>query len=314
MATVNGFDPAALSIDGARHPGEIWRVGLYASTSGDEGVVEGVDCRVTQLSTPGGGVAISAGAVLVRNRSASVRNQTYAANGRVGSTVDVTATGASGRSDLVVIRIKDPQYSPWQALSGPTTQYVEPFVIQNVPAGTETAASLNLGYSAVALARLDIPANTTIITNTMIKDVRKLPRPRRERHVMVQLPGVTSTSPAPGGSAQFTNLNNGIAIPSWASEVKIIVLAGQLQYTGAMTGRLRAELGPLITQESGLASDSGPFRTTVVMAGEVAIPANLRGTTQNIRLTATGVSGAGRLISDQWTTLVIDTEFVEKAD
>lgn len=320
MANVNGFDPAAYSIDGARHRGELLRVAEYAATSGNEGIVEGVDCKVTQLSTPGGGVSISAGAVVVRNRSASVRNQTYVANGRVESRLDVTATGGSARSDLIVIRVKDPQYTPWTTLSGPDTQYVEPFVIQNVGTTITTAAQLNLGYSAVALARIDVPANTTVITTAMIKDLRKLARPRRERHVMVQYPGIADETGVTGVREQLSNLNNPIFCPEWATELKLIVTVGGGRYNGVMTGLIRAEYGYTInsstflaTQDSGLTSD-GAQRSTVVMGGELAIPANYRGLTHNIRMSALRTSGANVFQIDQYSTIIVDTEFVEVPD
>jgi hypothetical protein len=324
MATINGFDPAALSIDGARHRGELWRVGLYASTSGSEGIVETPDCKVSQLSTAGAGVSISAGAVLIRNRSASVRNQSYAANGRVTSQVDITATGASGRSDMVVIRVKDPQYSPWGALSGADTQYVEPFVIQNVPASTTRASELNLGYSATELARIDIPANTTVITSAMIKDMRKLAQPRRERHVLVLNPGISDATGATNVREQLSNMDNPIFCPDWASELKLIVTVSQARYNGVMNGAIRAEYGYgsgdnptfLATQDSGLDAPTGNVttRTTVVAAGELVIPASYRGKTHNVRLGAMRTVGTGSLSIDQWTTFIVDAEFVQVPD
>jgi hypothetical protein len=329
MANINGFDPAAYSIDGARHRGELLRVSQYASTSGAEGIVEAVDCKVTQLATPGAGVAIGAGAVLVRNRSGSVRNQTYAANGRVESRLDIAPTGASPRSDLIVVRIKDPQYSPWGGLSGADTQYVEPFVIQNVPNTTYLATQLNLGYSAVALARVDIPANTSVITTAMIKDVRSVAIPLRQRHVLVVYPGATTDSPGVAGAlAQFTNLNNPIFCPPWATELKLIVTIAQAAYiTGPFTGALRAEYGYTInsstflaTEESGVDSvnTSGtayPYRSTIVVAGELKIPANYRGLTHNIRLRyRAGAQVTGRLRSDSYTTIIVDHEFVATPD
>jgi hypothetical protein len=95
MALVNGFQPAAWGIDGARHNAELMRFALYASTGGAEGIVEATDLKVHQLTTPGTQVVIDAGGCLVKNRSASQRNQSYGLNGRLESRLDVAATGGS---------------------------------------------------------------------------------------------------------------------------------------------------------------------------------------------------------------------------
>lgn len=319
MALVNGFDPAAYSIDGARHRGELLRVAEYAATQGSEGIVEAADCKVTQLGTPGAGVAISAGAILMRNRSASVRNQTYVANGRVGSQVDVAATGASARSDLIVVRAKDPQYAPWTALSGADTQYVEPFVVQNVPATTKSFKELNLGYSAYALARVDIPANTTAITNAMIKPLRKLARPRRERNILTYYPDAAYQTPTPPDRAQFTNLNAPVECPEWATQLTVLGTVAQGIYvTAAMTGTMRVEYGYTInsstflyTEDAGIHTDSAGYRAAVTAAGSIVVPANYRGLTHNFRLSARGGTGTGKYRADTYSTVIVDYEFVE---
>ncbi len=182
MANVYGFDPTAWSIDGARHRGELLRLLAYAATSGAEGIVSPGDCKVHALSTPGSQVAVDTGGLIIRNRSANVRNQSYVANGRTETRLDVAPTGtAGGRTDLVVVRIEDPQYSPWATPpvgEAADYRYVKPFIIENVPASTRSATELNLGYSAVALSRITIPANTSTITDAYITDLRKLARPR----------------------------------------------------------------------------------------------------------------------------------------
>lgn len=336
MANVNGFDPGPYAVDGSRLRAATLRAALAASTSKAEGIVSPADCKVHQLPVPGAGVAIDRGTVLVRNRSGSVRDETYAARGALDSTVDGPASSPQARSHLVVLRIKDPEFSPWVLPAGTdaaTYQYPEPIIIQNVPAGTTSAAQLNLGYSAVALARLDIPANATTITDSMIKDLRKVALPRRERFV-------TSWRQPSGTSEWWSHEWNGaprhypaamsipVACPEWATQVKMIVNVGNmLEFGGAFTGGMRAEYGwggqtqviAGFTEMSGLHNENEASRpterNTIVIAGELYLPADYRGKTHNVRLAAEINPGAeGTIAVDEWTTVTVDLEFVEVAE
>lgn len=335
MADTIGFDPVAWSVDGGRHNGELYRVLAYAATSGAEGIVSPGDCRVRQLTTPGGQVAVDAGALLVRNRSANVRNQTYAANGRAETRLDIRPTGAAPRSDLIIVRIEDPQYSPWSAVppeQAPTFQYVRPFVLEGVSASTVNFWSLNLGYSAYALARVDIPANTTVITNAMIKDLRQVAIPRRHREVRVWSPPVATLRLDPAdaglGYKHFPVLNQLVACPEWATEMKIIVMVGNLLQRGDFTGGMRAEYGwnlpgnPfLATQVAGLHhigpdSADDQDRDTILIADTLAIPADYRGKEHYVRTRSYYNNSApktGNATQDQWLNIVVDIEFTEKA-
>lgn len=335
MANSIGFDPVAWSVDGGRHNGELYRVLAYAATAGAEGIVSAPDCKVHQLSTPGGQVAVDAGALLIRNRSANVRNQTYAANGRTETRLDIRPTGAESRSDLIIVRIEDPQYAPWSAVpagEAPTFQYVRPIVIEGVSANTINFWSLNLGYSGYALARVDIPANTTVITDAMVKDLRALAQPRRHRVVKIYTPGDIRYAPAAGAPrGWFPRTDVGILCPEWATRVQMVVTYTGLRFdVGDITGHTRAEYGwatgdvpgegdteglPMIaTQYTGLHYEwsGGADRKTVVIAGDLAIPASYRGKVHQVRTgTKINANWLGRVTADEWTTIVVDMEFVE---
>lgn len=338
MANTSGFDPVAWSIDGGRHRGELLRVLAYAATSGAEGIISAPDCKVHQLAVPGTQVAVDAGALLIRNRSGNARNQTYVANGRVESRLDIQRTDVgAARSDLVVVRIEDPQYAgfPKPPVGEEAEwEYVKPFVIQNVGANITSAAQLNLGYPAVALARIDIPANTTVITNSMIKDLRKIANPRRQRFV-------SSWRPADGTAERldvvdqnlrlFPSMQKLVPCPEWATQVKMIVNVGNLVHGGQrVTGGMRAEYGwnlpgnPYVfTEHSGIhyvvpESDAwSTERNTIIIAGEAALPASFRGKEHRVRIgtNLNGVLGEGmsrgHISADEWTTITVDMEFVE---
>lgn len=331
MANVNGFETAAWSINGARHRGSLLRVANYAGVGGSEGIIgESGGLKVTQN---GGGtpqVNIATGAVTFLNRSSGAKSQSYTAMAPLVSSVDIAANGTGAtRYDLVIVRAKDPEYAGFTLPGGSdplTYQYVEPLVIQNVPAGTKDWAayvtSLGTPYSAYALARIAVPPGGSNITTGMITDLRKIAMPRRERRVMVQYPGVLDTTGATGVREQLSNLNNAIFCPQWATELKLIVTVAAGRYSGNMNGQLRAEYGYgagdsptfLFTQDSGLDSSDGTTRSTVVAAGELAIPANYRGKDHNVRISALRTLGTGNFGINEYSTLVIDAEFVEVAD
>ena len=333
MALVNGFQPAAWAIDGARHQGELARFALYAATGGAEGIVEATDLKVHQLTTPGTQVVIDAGGALVKNRSASQRNQTYGLNGRLESRVDVAATGGSLRRDLVCVRPKDPQYAPWTSVVGGgdplTFQYVEPFIVQNVPAGTTTAASLNLGYTALELARLEIPAGTTNITDAMIVDLRKLAQPRRdpffERYDHAA--GV-ATRDYSGNLNTYVRVPTDVAfaslvVPTWATRATVRVNITGLQIiTGNLAGAWRYKMTggspstSVYTKETYVNEQifGAGTRHSYEISSEVAIPAAMRGFTLQGNPEWKRTGGAGTLRTSPDTQVVVDIVWLEVAD
>lgn len=335
MANVNNFDTTAFSIDGARHRGELLRAFAYAATGGREGVVTAFDCRVSQLSTAGQSVQISAGAVAMRNRSAGAVAQSYVVENRATSTCDIAPTGGSGRSDLVIVRAKDPQYSPWQTIVGAndpaTFQYVEPMVIQNVPNSTTSAAQLGLGYSAFALARIDIPAGTSNITDAMIHDLRTVIQPahapEEARTVRTGTgPGTPTVLLAGHTTWQwFPIINELIYCPVWATRATMVVMVNSILLRGAPTlGGLRAEYGwnsddSLITTDTvGLHSEGNiALRQTLVLAKTFAIPASFRDKAHYVRTGGymnLNTDPNSTVTMDNYSSYVVDLQFEEVAD
>lgn len=309
MTNVIGVDPVAWSIDGGSHPGSLLRKALYAAVGDAEGIVGILDCKVHQLTSAGPQVEIDTGAVAMLNRYTGGAQQTYIATASALSRMDVDPTSGASRSDLVVMRVRDPQYATvpgWTAPAAPTFQYAIPEVIKNVPPSTETAAELNLGYPAVELARIDLPSSTTNITNAMIKDKRKLARPRERLDAFTHLPvqAVGSGQKLLGTSFVKwpTALTRATKIPSWASEVTFEILLGGIRAnTNGTWGSLRAHLGPVgggntvTTQEVGydinVPAANNYDRMTIVIADTKSIPAAIRGTSQDFTLT--GKMGSG---------------------
>lgn len=331
MADEIGFDPVAYAVDGGTLDGAALRTAVH---DGSEGILTHTDLRVHQLPTAGGQIVIDPGAARILNRSAGGRNQTYVASARQLSKLDVAPNNTNTpRSDLVVVRIEDPEFAPWPAVpedQAENYQYTRPRVLSPVPATTSRLTDLNLAvpYSGIAVARIDIPANTSAITDAMITDLRRVARPQRERDVQLWVPpNQTVDLPDTNGTrVHFPVLNQPVYVPEWATHAKMVVTLGNILAKGYFTGHVRAELGfgpnmgvqHVATAYSGYHHDPQGEewnRQTVVIGGELFIPANFRGRDQFIRTGSYGNAGMpGRMTQDPWMTVVTDVEFLEVAD
>lgn len=332
MANVINFDPVAVAIDGPKHRAELFRVLAYAATQGSEGVIAPYDCRVLDLfPTPGPQIRIQSGAVAIRNRSSNIDNQTYIANNRLETRLDVAPTGATGRTDLVIVRLRDPQYSPWtsvipQGADINTFQYAEPLIIQNVPAGTTSALDLNLGYSAYALAKITIPPNTTNITQAMITTLRKVAVQRRTDFFKRQ--------DVPNGTEPFSSATEdtwlkfppstaipdiSIPIPDFATKAKIrIDITGLSLFSGNFSAswQYRMFLGTdIITSANTFMNETEASlqRLSFVLSDDMTIPDTLRGKTVTGRLELMKHDGAGRLQANGGTQVSTDIVFYGSA-
>lgn len=306
---------------GAEHGAEIGRLLAYAAVGGAEGIVGVGDLKVTAQTVPGASVKHTAGAAILLNRSVGGDQQVYM--GRSPSEVNpiaIGATGGAGRSDLIVVRVEDPQYSPWGAPpdveSGP---YIYTRVISGVPSTTKTAAELNLGYAAIALARIDIPVSTATITDAMITDLRKVARPRTQRELLTAQQ-VTDNDLTSGTFVTWPAVATwSVDIPSWATKAKIIatVAGAQTQNSAQAYGKIKVVLDTLSTQQFTYDENwLGVQRKQVYVADTLAIPSGIRGTTVTVKIQATRdiAQGAGYLQADAATAAALDIQFVETAE
>ncbi|WP_228994304.1 hypothetical protein [Streptomyces sp. DH8] len=305
--------PRPILTDGATHPAQQFRNLVSDLARDNEGVTRGTDLKVTQLSTPGSSVQVSSGTGLVRGRYTAYQG-TYAVM-NVGSTnVAIAPTGGSPRSDMLIIRVEDKEY---EGNIDPTSGEVNYFqVISNV---SSSATTIPDGRTGIPLARIDIPASTSTITNAMIKDIRQIANPRRERRVWTQ--AVTTTSTELGASTTYAHFSTAagwnIPIPPWASAATILVTGSALKLTAnPFYGGFRATFGASLILQNVTIDDqgSGTRRTQSVAADTLTIPDAYRGTTQLLRAQAAAYSGnTGRISVDASTTLIADVEFTEAA-
>lgn len=328
MATVNGFRPGPWSVDGSTHPGELLRVAAYALAQASEGVVQPGDLKATQLSTPGTQVRMNTGAAIFNNRKVAEGDESYIVLARGESRVDVPASPVGvARSHLVCVRVEDPQFGgftgPPNAGAAETWQYVVPFLYQNVPSNTTTWSQVAETYAAYAVARVDVPAGVSIITDSMIKDLRRVARPRSEPYVIpYTVPSAQNLISVPY-AAWPPAASGSIFIPSWATKALVEMRMGGIVATnGPTSGFLRFRLGTstfAYSRENSYDSDipvsSYHERLDIGLGDTIDIPAALRGTTQNYRMEGhkNSNAGGGWLSADEFSQLYLKITFLETA-
>lgn len=295
---------------GGTHPARAFRMMIRDLASGNQGVTEGNDLKVSQWSTPGSGVRVGDGSAVVTGAAWGQGSYTQY---NVGDAIVPTApTGASARSDLICLRVQDPEYEGNRDPAADDIGYFH--VVSGVSA---TARAVPAGMTAIPLARVDIPANTATITNGLITDLRQIANPRRDRKLYTSYPtslseltyqdGVWRTWPA---AAKWS-----VPIPTWAVSAKIIVTIAGLRLSRAWVfASMQTQLGTALGDVTAIDDDqgSGVRRQTVVVADDLAVGATLRGTTQTLSLrTFMSKSETGDLSVDGSTSIIADVEFTE---
>lgn len=309
--------PVPIATMGAEHSAQQFRMMIKDLARDNQGVTTGSDLKVTALATPGGAVQIGDGSAVIAGKVSPVQGYYNAYN--IGSdTVDIAATGSTSRSDMLVLRVEDPEYE------GNRDPAVDPIVFfEVIPNVSSTATTVPAGYSAIPLARIDIPPSTATITNAMIKDLRQIANPRRER-VLETYYYSGSLTEISGTSSTWKSHPNvilaNLVIPSWAATAKIVFSAINLRLAGgAVFGAFRFMLGGVeAAQEVWIDDNQGNVarRVYVEMAETISLtsPAGstMRGTTQPVRARMrTDPLNDGSIGVDNRTTFKIDVEFLE---
>lgn len=328
------WDPVPWMVaGGALHSTNVARNVAYAAFGGREGVVDPKGLEVRATTPTGPQVEVWPGTVAIQHRGIGIKDEMYVGNHTALSEVDIAPTGATGRSDLIVVRVEDPNEpgSTWEAPADPVTgPYIFTRVISNVPATTRTAADLGLGHSMIALARIDIPANTATITQSMVTDLRQLTHSRAERAFRVFSTDGTENVLTWSYSTWQTFPSVAILttkIPSWATHVRGIgqvagILAGNNANANQTTGI--ATLGFIVPgvpefelNHTYWATDAsvGMERLAVFCGGEgTRIPEAARGKTVTIHLKFQ--RGAGDNMLQFWWggTASIDVDFYQQPE
>lgn len=308
----------------AEHSAEVARTLAYQAIGGKEGLARVGDLTVQALAVPGGAVQVLPGAAGILNRGSGGAGQAYV--GRVGSavTVPVAPTGSgAGRSDLVVFRVKDPQYgggAPASAVAGP---YIFVEIVSGVPAETKRLQAVpgREADSAVTLARIDLPPSTGTVTNAMITNLAAVANPRRQRAMITKFPtGVRTIGSGSYGPWPLTADERPVVdVPEWATVVRISCIIMGAKFTAGSVetvAGIRTGFGTTTPgQNTILIEDAGSSagRHLYAVVGTHQIPASLRGTQQliNVQAQMTSPAGSGQWTADYQTSVLIDYEFSE---
>lgn len=305
--------PQPILTNGATHSAQQFRMLVRDLARGAEGITEGDDLKVTQRATPGGGITVSDGSGVVKGR-VNVYQGHYAVCNTGSVDVDIAATGASPRSDMLILRVEDPEY---EGTLNPAVDQITYFqVISNV---SSTATAIPDGRTGIPLARIDVPASTATITDAMITDLRSVANPRRDRNLYTQSP--TSMSTQIGGTTNTysyfsTAAGWTLSIPDWATTARIVLDIAGLRLTGGyIFGNVRATLGASLTMQPVVIDDnqgSTTRRIVHIVADTLTIPSSYRGTSQLLRAQFAGAPGnVGTVSVDSSSTLIADVEFFE---
>ncbi|WP_431959433.1 hypothetical protein [Actinacidiphila sp. bgisy160] len=313
------WDGVPWYVDGSTTPNEIVRALAWAGAGGDEGIVEATDLRVSALPAPSDAVSVAPGLAVIHLPLGGQGSEAYIARMASGEQVDIEPTDSSGpRSDLIIARIEDPNTdSQWPIPEDPTTgPYVFTRVITGVPTGTTSIHDVRPDDSAITLARVDLPANTSSVTAAMVTDLRQLTQPRVRRTVST-LTGQWATpddvGPITDEWEEFPlNATINLRVPTWATRAVLEgTWAGLLKPdTTEARGQLRVRLGDQTVVANYCTSSAG--RTTLIAGGEVTVAPELRGTVQPVALEGIGTAGYDKpLTADIGTTVQLAVTWVQ---
>jgi hypothetical protein len=310
---------------GAKHSTNIARLLAYAAFAGREGIITPKDLEVRALAVPGPQIRVFPGGASILNRAANIRQEAYVGRLPIEDVKDVTATGGTGRSDLVVARVENPwiESEPWDEPVDPEVgPYIFSRIIEGVPATTKTAKQLGLPDSMIELARLDIPVSTGTIQQAHIVDLRKLCQVLREREQNIAQPtGNDTLFEASPGRTWPAAIVSPTTVPEWATRCLVHgQVAGATMAAGNFTGYARVNLGGTVASgviTGGVATQSVALdfnaattvRVDVHAGGSIAIPASMRGQSVTIQIQAWKTGGSVNLVSNPTTTAWLDLEY-----
>ncbi|WP_328925562.1 hypothetical protein OG429_13500 [Streptomyces sp. NBC_00190] len=301
--------PVPLLTNGGTHSAQSFRMMVRDLARGAEGVTEGSDLKVTPLTVPAGGVLVGDGSGVIRGRAVPWQGHYTAYN--IGTeSVPVAPTGGTPRTDMVVMRVLDPEY---EGTRNPARDKIVAFEV--IPGVSVTATAPPPGFSAIPLARINLPANTGTVTAAMITDLRRIANPRRERRIQMIRGFPYSQSPAtPDKWSDWpTEARVQVEVPSWAVTANIVTQLG-VRFSGNPYTRLRHKFGSLFGAEITMDDDAvtGWSRENIMLGDTPQITPALRGTTQTLSIQTNPMAGSVFVLDvNGGSNCVFDVEFVE---
>lgn len=318
---------------GVEHSVETARMLAYAAFGGQEGIVGGKDLEVTANTVPDGTVLVWPGACVVIDRAPENLYQSYAARHLAQELVPIAATSGASRSDMIVVRIENPYYpgSPWpdpgtDPVARQDYDYVNVRVISGVDSDATTVRDLDLGYSAIPLARIDLPPATSTILAEHITDLRRLTSLQRDEQGKIISPENPETLTASAFTVWPTEAEMDVYVPEWATHVDMQVILAGIKYGDAgdnggsgwnVVGNLRLVLAEGTASQTNadqttynVEVDTGHDRATLLTGeGDVPVPQALRGTATTLKIQGKKNLGSAQLLSNHNSTISISATF-----
>lgn len=310
----------AFAVNEGRVPAEMLRRELWATSKGVSGIVTARDLKVTALPTPGPAVRVAAGGAICATRTTGAHAQeSYMLAQDSVATVPVSATGTF----YLIARIDD-----WHFTGNPAPDDKANALYWSF-ATVSTLDGINYPY--VPLARIT-RGSATNITNAMIRDLRVVVAPRKDRtlfaynltqadgpqHLISQTPQYWPDLPALDDWTVY--------VPEWAHSAQIVAAVNGVRCVpdsekwGVIYVRLGSAegwgQGNVETQHQRWdLGGSATGREHWEIADDVLVPEALRGTTQRLRIIASrrdNLSGSGPFL-DSSSSIKYDIEFHERA-
>lgn len=279
---------------------------VWALGGGQTGIVGPESLQVRATPTPGGNVRVLPGVftmaatpehLTMQTGYTSAPWQSYMRGVYQTQTVPIRATGSSGsRIDVVGIEINDPQYEGTTgSVDWENHQFWQVRVIEGANQGWNRPHHFgHLGRPFLPLARINIPANTGTITNSMITDLRFM-AVEREKTVEFLEPVNTGSSNLQIGSGQTSWYSfpevQGVTIPQWATHVKLKGTLTSYRVTGSGTASGSARMqftsgavGWQSTEETSFREDGSFLQSSLHVGGRFSLDYDTRNTGRDGRV------------------------------
>ncbi|MFF8769060.1 hypothetical protein [Kitasatospora sp. NPDC015120] len=299
-----------LMVTGGIHPARALRMMIRDLSSGSQGITEGGDLKVRATPTPGPGVRVGNGSAIIRGNVFGQGSYTQYNSG--DHPVPIAPTGATGRSDLLCLRVEDPEY---EGNRNPAADDIGYFHV--IPGVSATTTTVPPGMTAIPLARITQPPNCQTITDAMITDLRRIANPRSEHRVCTiggfgyapigDEVGVWQENWPSGARVSFD-------VPYWATQASVITSLHGLRVSGSVFIGFRQTIAGVIGNEAQMDTDSVSYvsRNDITMVDQFWWRPEQRGTTQTLTVQAGRYDHSkGSIDVNGNTTMVTTVNFTE---
>jgi hypothetical protein len=298
----------------ARHRARTNRLLAYMAVNGQEGVLGADHLKLVAGGTPGAFVDVMPGAFSVLARHVGGAFEAYVDKIDEAVRVPVPATSATGRTDLLVLRILNPHVTEvGESIQAPVSPEDGPYwdiiPIMGVAAGTNNVVSVSPGWSAITLGLLTRPSNTGIVQAGHITQLRQVVAPRSITERIIIAPAenppanpppiahdiwsgtkhLSAASTFASSVSTWTDWPSAaywdVPIPSWATSCDIFGNSNPT-YDGKLWGEARLNFGgnagPATVYDE--QDPDGLAKTIIIFGGSYAIPTSQRGKVVRVKM------------------------------